>query len=96
MSIHSGSPSPSAFDVELNQVVSVVREPLRTGFSYRTLPGHHVSGEEAFIVHRDGDAVWLTIRSLTAPAPGGGWRRLFPLLLVAQSLVRQRYRRALR
>ncbi|MFC3299039.1 DUF1990 domain-containing protein [Arthrobacter agilis] len=82
--------------VEPVEVVTVVRSDERAGFSYRTLPGHPVAGEEAFIVHRRGDEVRLTIRSLTRPAARQPWRALFPLLLVAQRLVRRRYVRALR
>lgn len=78
------------------QVVDVVKTPDRVGFSYRTLPGHPVSGEEAFIVHRQDDVVYLTIRSLTKAAAGQPWRALFPVLLMAQSIVRRRYLRALR
>jgi uncharacterized protein (UPF0548 family) len=52
-----------------------------------------VSGEEAFVVHRDTEQgpVMLTIRSLTRPAQGGVWRYLFPVLLIAQQLFRRRY-----
>lgn len=82
--------------VEPVEVVSVVQELTRIGFSYRTLPGHPVDGEEAFIVHRRGDAVQLTIRSLTRAASQQPWRLLFPLLLIAQRVVQRRYRRALR
>ncbi len=86
--------------VEPVEVIAVVQEPDRAGFSYRTLPGHPVSGEEAFIVHRDrggiGDEVHLTIRSLTKAAPQRPWRALFPLLLRIQKVVRKRYLRALR
>ncbi|NJC21136.1 uncharacterized protein (UPF0548 family) [Arthrobacter pigmenti] len=78
------------------EVVSVVRESDRSGFSYRTLPGHPVCGEEAFIVHRRGDEVLLTVRSLTRAAAQQPWRTLFPALLVAQRIVRRRYLRALR
>ncbi|GAA1517306.1 uncharacterized protein (UPF0548 family)/ligand-binding SRPBCC domain-containing protein [Agromyces terreus] len=77
------------------QVVDVVETSSRVGFSYRTLPGHPVDGEEAFIVHRDGDDVFLTVRSLTAPAPGGPWRALYPALRIAQIVARRRYLRAL-
>ena len=66
------------------------------GFSYRALPGHPVRGEETFVVHRDGDTVLLTIRSLTRPAPRGFWRAAYPALLVAQRVARARYVRALR
>ncbi|PWJ53112.1 Uncharacterized protein, UPF0548 family [Quadrisphaera granulorum] len=78
------------------RVVAVVDTPDRCGFAYGTLRGHPVSGEEAFVVHRDPDGrVWLTLRSLTRPAPGGLWRAAFPVLLVAQLLYRRRYQRAL-
>ncbi|NKG22520.1 DUF1990 family protein [Paeniglutamicibacter terrestris] len=78
------------------EVVVVVKEVDRVGFSYRTLPGHPVSGEEAFIVSRHGDAVHITIRSLTRAAPQQPWRALYPLLLIVQQIVRRRYLRALR
>ncbi|WP_152361643.1 DUF1990 family protein [Microlunatus speluncae] len=82
--------------VEPVEVVAVVDEPDRVGFAYRTLPGHPVSGEEAFILRRDDGLVRLTIRSLTRPAPQQPWRSLFPLLRFAQRVVRRRYLRALR
>lgn len=78
------------------QVVTVIETPTRVGFSYRTLPGHPVSGEEAFIVHRDGDDIFLTVRSLTASAQQQPWRALYPLLRVVQAVARRRYLRALR
>ncbi|GAA1344050.1 DUF1990 domain-containing protein [Arthrobacter roseus] len=81
--------------IEPVEVVTVVEEPDRVGFSYRTLPGHPVCGEEAFIVHRHGDEVWLSIRSLTRAASGQPWRALYPFLRVAQRIVRRRYLRAL-
>jgi uncharacterized protein (UPF0548 family) len=77
---------------ELVRVVEVVDLPDRCGFAYGTLPGHPVSGEEAFIVHRDPDGtVHLTLRSLTRPAPTGPWRWAFPILRLAQSFYRRRY-----
>ncbi|RAX48993.1 DUF1990 domain-containing protein [Arthrobacter sp. AQ5-05] len=82
--------------IEPVEVVAVVDEPDRVGFSYRTLPGHPVSGEEAFMVSRHGDEVRLTVRSLTRAAPQQPWRALFPLLLIVQGIVRRRYLRALR
>jgi len=82
--------------VEPVEVLSVVQEPDRVGFAYRTMPGHPVRGEEAFIVHRHGDEVQLTIRSLTRAAPQQPWRLLYPLLLIAQQVARRRYLRALR
>lgn len=78
------------------EVAAVVDTPTRVGFSYRTRPGHPVSGEEAFIVHRDGGNVFFTVRSLTAPATEQPWRALYPLLRVAQIVARRRYLRTLR
>ncbi|MGW4371450.1 DUF1990 family protein [Nocardia takedensis] len=76
------------------RVVAVVDEPDRRGFAYGTLPGHPVSGEEAFIVHRAPDgSVHLTLRSLTRPAERGFWRAVFPILLLAQRFYRRRYLR---
>jgi len=81
--------------VEPVRVVAVCREADRLGFAYGTLAGHPVSGEEAFVVSRDGSgAVRLTQRSLTRPAPSA-WALAFPVLLVVQRVVRARYRRAL-
>ncbi|KAF0845999.1 uncharacterized protein (UPF0548 family) [Nocardia caishijiensis] len=78
------------------RVVAVVDNEDRCGFAYGTLPGHPVCGEEAFVVHRRPDGiVEFTLRSLTKPAPAGYWRRLFPILLVAQRHYRRRYLRAL-
>jgi uncharacterized protein (UPF0548 family) len=82
--------------VEPVEVVAVVHEPDWVGFAYRTLPGHPVSGEEAFIVHRQGEKVLLTVRSLTRAAPQQPWRLLYPVLRIAQQIVRRRYLRALR
>lgn len=78
------------------RVVAVVETVDRCGFAYGTLRGHPVSGEEAFVVHRDSaGSVSLTIRSLTRPAPDGIWRPAFPVLLLAQRFFRRRYLRAL-
>ena len=79
------------------EVVEVVETADRVGFSYRTLPGHPVDGEEAFIVSRDGDAVTLTeAEGITGdPATSGIWRMLYPLLCLAQVVARRRYLRAL-
>ena len=77
------------------RVVAVVDRPDRCGFAYGTLEGHPVSGEEAFVLHRNGDGtVHLTLRSLTRPG-SGRWRPAFPGVLVAQRWYRSRYRRAL-
>ncbi|MDT0277743.1 DUF1990 family protein [Blastococcus goldschmidtiae] len=77
------------------RVVAVVEQDRRCGFAYGTLTGHPVSGEEAFVLTRDGSgAIALTLRSLTR-AGHGPWRPVFPALLVAQRLYRRRYERAL-
>ncbi|MFJ2621423.1 DUF1990 family protein [Glutamicibacter sp. NPDC087344] len=78
------------------EVSDLVDQANLAGFAYRTLPGHPVSGEEAFILQRQGPAVFLEIRSLTTASDRRLWRILFPLLLLTQKLVRRRYRRALR
>ncbi len=56
-------------------VVAVVDAPDRRGFAYGTAHGHPVSGEEAFVLHREPDgSVHLTLRSLTrAPQGAGVW-----------------------
>ncbi|WP_218871640.1 DUF1990 family protein [Microlunatus parietis] len=81
--------------VEPVEVVAVMTEPDRVGFTYRTLPGHPVSGTESFVLDRTGDEVRLTISSITRPAPHQPWRALHPLLRIAQYVVRRRYLRAL-
>lgn len=82
--------------VEPVEVLDVIQEPGRSGFPYPPLPGHPVDGEEAFLVHRHGGDVHLTIRSLTRAASRQPWRLLFPLILVAQRIIQRRYLRALR
>lgn len=77
------------------EIVTMISTHDRAALAYGTLEGHPVSGEEAFIVHRDGDGiVSLTLRSLTR-AGQGLWRGLFPLILIAQRVYRRRYLRAL-
>lgn len=78
------------------EVVEVLERSDVVGFAYRTLPGHPVSGEEAFILRRLGSSVFLEIRSLTAASDRWAWRSVFWLLLGAQKLTRWRYLRALR
>ena len=77
------------------RVVSVIDRSDRCGFAYGTRPGHPVSGEEAFIVHRRHDGVWFTLRSLTRSGRGR-WRFAFPATLLAQRWYRRRYTRAMR
>lgn len=78
------------------RVAFVVDVPGRCGFAYATLPGHPVTGEEAFIVHRTPDGrVWFTLRSLTQPGVKR-WRLAFPMILIAQRWYRRRYLHAMR
>lgn len=78
------------------EVVAVQEQQCWTGFAYRTLPGHPVRGIEAFILEREEDAVFLRVRSVTAPSDVSTWAFLFPLLLLAQAVTRKRYLRALK
>ena len=51
------------------EVVWTAEEPDRAGFAYGTLPGHPESGEESFVVTRDGKGrLWFTVTSFSRPA----------------------------
>jgi uncharacterized protein (UPF0548 family) len=50
------------------RVVYLVDEPGRRGFAYGTLPGHPVSGEEAFVLEQRGDSVTFTVTAFSRPA----------------------------
>lgn len=78
------------------EVVAIVHSTNRVGFAYRTLPGHPVSGEEAFVISRTNDTVSLTVRSLTRASHHPLWRVAYPVLLGAQHVARHRYFRTLR
>ena len=77
------------------RVIWVLDEPDARGFGYGTLPGHPESGEESFVVSREGDAVRLTVMAYSRPAvlltrlagPAGRW---------GQQLMIRRYAAALR
>jgi uncharacterized protein (UPF0548 family) len=78
------------------RVVYVVNEPGRRGLAYGTLPGQPEQGEEAFVVELSTDGqVHLVIRAFSRPATllarAGG-----PLTRAIQSLITDRYVRALR
>lgn len=77
------------------RVVYVVDEPRRRGFAYGTLPGHPVSGEEAFVVElRPDDAVVLSVTAFSRPA----WRVVRaagPVAALGQRLMAERYLRSL-
>lgn len=77
------------------RVVYVVDEPRRSGFAYGTLPGHPVSGEEAFVVELQADdSVVLSVTAFSRPAR---WavRVAGPLAGVGQRLMAERYLRSL-
>lgn len=57
--------------------------------------GYRRTEKTAFIVHRHGDEVRLTVRSLTRAAPQQPWRAVYPLLRIVQQIVRRRYLRSL-
>lgn len=75
------------------RVVRVVAEPDEAGFAYGTLPGHPESGEEAFVVSREGERVTFSISAFSRPATRlarlGG-----PVTLLGQELFTRRYLRA--
>lgn len=77
------------------RVVAIIDTADRGGFSYGTLPGHPIRGEETFVVDRTDDgSVWLTVSSFSRAA-AGPWAIAYPVLLVAQRVFLARYLRAL-
>lgn len=77
------------------EVCDVLVSTDRVGFAYKTLPGHPIDGEEAFILQRRGEEIFLIVRSLSAPSTDEAWRKRFAMLTAAQKLARLRYRQAL-
>lgn len=77
------------------RVVHVIDEPTSRGFAYGTLPGHPVTGEEAFVLDRHDDgAVSFTVTAFSRPATllaklGG------PVGRLAQNQLTDRYLKAL-
>lgn len=50
-------------------VLEIINEPARRGFTYGTLPGHPESGTERFILEQDRDGrVRITVTALSKPA----------------------------
>jgi uncharacterized protein (UPF0548 family) len=77
------------------RVVWVVDELDRIGFGYGTLEGHPEAGEESFLVTREEDGVYFTLRAFSRPATW--YTRLGgPVGRLGQSLVGHRYASALR
>ncbi len=51
------------------QVIEVLGEPDRIGFTYRALPGHPEEGEETFLVEVDAQGrVWFRVSARSRPA----------------------------
>ncbi|MFD3405702.1 DUF1990 family protein [Kribbella sp. NPDC058693] len=76
------------------RVVWTVNEPDRIGFAYGTLQGHPESGEESFIVTRDPDGIYFTVRAYSR---GATWytRLAGPVTRKAQHYAARRYANAL-
>lgn len=90
-------PGRSPFGVSVpTRILAVVDEPDRTGFTFGTLPGHPVRGEERFEVRREPDGtVWLSIVAFSRPTPGPV-TALAPLMRIGQRLVTDRFVRAVK
>jgi uncharacterized protein (UPF0548 family) len=77
------------------RVVWTVDEPDRIGFAYGTLQGHPASGEESFVVTREPDGIYFTIRAYSRAATW--YTRLGgPAGRKAQQYTARRYANALR
>lgn len=50
------------------RVVWTLTDPDRAGFAYGTRQGHPERGEEAFVVERRADGVWLVVTAFSKPA----------------------------
>lgn len=84
------------FAIAACRIVYVSDEPDRFGFAYGTLPAHPETGEEAFIVERDGtDHVRFTITAFSRPA-SAITRLAKPLARLVQQRVTRQYLEALR
>jgi uncharacterized protein (UPF0548 family) len=68
------------------RIVRVVDEADRFGFAYGTLRSHPEIGEEAFVVHRDGNTVSFTIATF--------WRAGDPVVRLGGPVTRHVQRRA--
>ena len=77
------------------RVVWTIDEPDQVGFAYGTLTGHPESGEESFLITREGDEIFFTLRAYSRPATW--YTRLGgPLGRQAQLLFAHRYAAALK
>lgn len=77
------------------RIVYVTDDENRKGFAYGTLPGHPLSGEEAFSVERyPDDSVWITIRSFYRTV-NSAYRAIPFVPRIVQRALTNRYSRAL-
>ncbi|TDW70237.1 DUF1990 family protein [Kribbella pratensis] len=76
------------------RVVWTVNEPDRIGFAYGSLQGHPEAGEESFVITREPDGIYFTIRAYSR---GATWytRLAGPLARKAQQYAAHRYTKAL-
>ena len=72
------------------RVVDVLDEHRRRGFSYGTLPGHPLRGEERFTVEFDA-AGRVVLRIVSFSAPSGVARLAAPLARVGQRVINRHY-----
>lgn len=72
------------------RVVDVIDEHRRRGFSYGTLPGHPLRGEERFTVEFDG-AGRVVLRIVSFSTPAGAVRLAPALARMGQRAVNRRY-----
>jgi uncharacterized protein (UPF0548 family) len=90
---------PGRFPIAVSvptRILTVVDEPDRAGFTFGTLPGHPVRGEERFEVRRDPHGVvHLSIVAFSRPTPGL-MSAMSPLLRVGQRLITDRFIRAVK
>jgi uncharacterized protein (UPF0548 family) len=77
------------------RVTALVQEPGRRGFSYGTLPGHPLVGEETFTAEID-EAGLVVLRIRSRSEPVGLARLAPPLARAGQRLVNRRYAAAAR
>lgn len=75
------------------QVVEVVEESDRVGFTYGTLPGHPEEGEERFLLERDAQGqVVMTVSAISRPALAVA-RLVSPVVGLLQTAMADRYLR---
>jgi uncharacterized protein (UPF0548 family) len=61
------APLPLGYVDACCRIVAVIEERDRYGFAYGTLPTHPESGEESFLVVRDGDHVRFEVQAVSKP-----------------------------